>query len=258
MFIKNHVDKKDYNNNGYIVLDTNLIDNSNFNNLVNQINDCLKTELKKNNYLKKMGGSIMGNLNINQGPFASKLYSLVFQEQFINIFEDLTKTKLELFDINHCGNLALPKKGKQLFHIDGNYKKKMYLITIVTENIDLKNGPTEVCVGSHKKQMSYWEFFFSKKTKKKLILNKGQIVIRKHNLWHRGTENKSDTPRLLLSFSLTPKESNIKPQKLSSHIEILPNFFKSSFIGRLHEYFYANFGYVIIILKLIKSIIKRE
>ena len=38
---------KDYNNNGYIVLDTNLIDNSNFNNLVNQINDCLKTELKK-------------------------------------------------------------------------------------------------------------------------------------------------------------------------------------------------------------------
>ena len=57
-----------------------------------------------------MGGSIMGNLNINQGPFASKLYSLVFQEQFINIFEDLTKTKLELFDINHCGNLYIPKR----------------------------------------------------------------------------------------------------------------------------------------------------
>ena len=30
------------------------------------------------------------------------------------------------------------------------------------------NAPTEICVGSHKKEMKFWEFFLSKKDKKKV------------------------------------------------------------------------------------------
>ena len=48
--------------------------------------------------------------------------------------------------------------------------------------------------------MSLEEFFFAEKQKVKLTMKKGQILIRKHNLWHRGTTNHSDKPRLLLSF----------------------------------------------------------
>ena len=44
-----------------------------------------------------------------------------------------------------------------------------------------------------------------KKAKKKLTMKKGQILIRKHNLWHRGTKNLSNKNRLLLSFIMTPK-----------------------------------------------------
>ena len=57
----------------------------------------------------------------------------------------------------------MPKKGNQLFHTDGSYEEEMYLVSIATENITLDNGPTEICVGTHLKSMSYDEFFFFKK-----------------------------------------------------------------------------------------------
>ena len=41
-------------------------------------------------------------------------------------------------------------------------------------------------------------------------MKKGQILIRKHNLWHRGTKNLSNKNRLLLSFIMTPKSRKTK------------------------------------------------
>ena len=168
MFIKKLIDKDFFYNNGYIILDTNLENNHNFNKLVDEINNDLKLKLK-NNILSKKGGYIMGNFGIDQGPYGPKFYSLIFQDEFIKIFEDLIKSKFNLFDIHYGGNVVLSKKGNQHFHIDGSYTKRMFMISIVTEDINLENGPTEICVGSHKKEMKFWEFFFSKKQKKNII-----------------------------------------------------------------------------------------
>ena len=104
------------------------------------------------------------------------------------------------------------------------------MIAIVTEDIDYNNAPTEIGVGSHKKYMKFWEFFFQQKDKKKITLKKGQILIRPHNLWHRGTKNKSVKPRLLLSFTMTLKKNNKQTQEISHTLEILPNFFNYIFI----------------------------
>jgi len=257
MFIKKLIDKDFFYNNGYIILDTNLENNHNYNKLVDEINNDLKLKLQ-NNKLSKNGGYIMGNFGIDQGPYGPKLYSFIFKDEFIKIFEDLIKSKLNLFDILYGGNLVLPKKGNQHFHIDGSYTKKMFMISIVTEDINFENGPTEICVGSHKKEMKFWEFFFSKKQKKKILLKKGQILIRPHNLWHRGTKNNSNKPRLLLSFSVTPKINKNKVHNPSPNLRILPNFFKSNFIGRLQEFSYVYLGGIRIILKLLVSLIKQK
>ena len=258
MFIKKTVDKNYYKNNGYIVLDTDLEHNQDFNNLVNEIYNDLNLKVNSKE-LKKNGGYIMGNFGINQGPYGPKLQSLIFKDDLIKIFEDLTESKLDEFNIFYGGNLVLPKKGKQHFHMDGSYNKKMFMISIVTEDIHLNNAPTEVCLGSHKKKMKFWKFFLSRKSKKKVILKKGQILIRPHNLWHRGTNNNSNKPRLLLSFTMTLKtNNNEEAQQISKSFKILPNFFKSNFLGRLHEFFYVHFGPALIILKLFRSIIKEK
>ena len=133
----------------------------------------------------------------------------------------------------------------------------MYLISIATENITLKNGPTEIIVGSNNFEMTIDQFFFTKKKKLKLLINKGQILIRKHNLWHRGTTNNSEKPRLLLSFVMIPKYRKIELEKITSKLEILPNFFKNDFRGKLHEFIYVKFGILIILVKVIMSFFKR-
>ena len=256
MFLKELIDKSIFDSDGYVLLDTNLSTNTYFNELTNEIEGHV-SEKVKDSKIKELGGYIMGNFGINQGPLGSKLYYLVFQEEFINYFEALTLKKLNFFDINYGGNLTLPKKGKQLFHTDGTHQQEMYLISIATEDITSENGPTEVCIGSHIKPMSYDEFFFSKKNKKKLMMKKGQILIRKHNLWHRGTKNFSDKPRLLLSFVMIPKTSDVKIEPLTDGFKILPNFFKNDFAGRFHEIIYTKFSFFIIISKLFFSISKK-
>jgi hypothetical protein len=256
MFLKELIDKSVFDKNGYVVLDTNLSDDSLFDNLINEIESCLSEEVKNSN-INKLGGYIMGNFGINQGPFGPKLYSIVFKKEFISYFENLISKKLDLFDINFGGNLVLPKKGAQHFHTDGNFEDEMYLVSIATEDITSVNGPTELCIGSHIKPMSLDEFIFSKKNKKKLMIKKGQILIRKHSVWHRGTTNCSNKPRLLLSFIMIPKMRKVKLEPFSDKFKILPNFFKSNLSGRLHEIIYVKLGFLIIITKLFLSISKK-
>ena len=256
MFLKELINKSVFDLNGYILLDTSLSENQSFNNLIKEIENSLSKEIK-NSDIKKLGGYIMGNFGINQGPFGSKLFSLVFHEEFKSYFENLTKKELNSFDINFGGNVTMPKKGNQLFHTDGSYEQEMYLISIATEDITLENGPTEICVGSHLRPLTFDEFFFSKKNKKKLTMKKGQILIRKHNLWHRGTRNFSDKPRLLLSFVMMPKIRRVRLEPVSEKFKILPNFFKSNLAGRIHETIYIRLGFFITIVKLLSSVSKK-
>ena len=87
MFIKKIADKNFYSNNGYVILDTDLEHNQNFNSLIEEINNDLKFKIN-NDELKKNGGFIMGNFGIDQGPYGPKLYSLIFKDQFIKILYD--------------------------------------------------------------------------------------------------------------------------------------------------------------------------
>ena len=256
MIFNKLVNKSFFDKNGYVLLNTNLKGNLIFDKLCIEIDSFLKKEIQ-NSDLKKLGGYIVGNLNISQGHFGPKLYSIIFKNNFKKYFQRLTKKKLNFFDIRNGGNLALPKKGNQLFHIDGSYKSEMYLVSVATEDITLDNGPTEVCVGSHLRPKTFNEFFFGKKIKKKLTMKRGQILIRKHNLWHRGTINLSSKPRLLLSFIISLKNKKNKISRASPKFKILHNSFKNDLIGRLHEIIYAKFKFVIIVIKIFISFLKK-
>ena len=88
-------------------------------------------------------------------------------------------------------------------------------------------------------------------------MKKGQVLIRKHNLWHRGTKNFSDKPRLLLSFVMIPKIRNVKLEPQSEKFKILPNFFKNDLFGKIHETIYAKLGFLVIVVKLLLSILRK-
>lgn len=257
MFLKKLENKENFEKNGFVILDTNLDSSEIFNNTVDKIYKEID-HLILNREFKNYGGYMMGNFGINQGSLGKKLFSLLFQKDFIDLFESLIDNKIDNYSINYGGNLTLAKKGLQHFHMDGDFKKEMYLVSIATEDINLMNGPTEICAGSHKKSLSFWKFFFSKKNKLKLTLNKGQVLIRKHNLWHRGTKNNTDRYRLLLSFVFIPINKKNQVVPISENLEILPNFFKSNISGKIQEFLYVHLRIFHIFFKLIYSFLLKK
>ena len=253
------MDKLEFEKNGYIILKTSLSDNKLFQDILKKIDRDIEREIIKPE-IKKLSGFIMGNLNVYPGNYGSQLLGLLKSDKnILDKIENILGKKIESYNINFGGNLSLPQKGKQLFHIDGVHGKEMNLVSIATENITENNGPTEVCIGTHKINYDYKKFLFTKKRKKKLCANIGDIIIRKHDLWHRGTINFSKKPRFLFSLLFFPKDSAhyISVPK-TNDLKINPNFFKNNFIGKMYEIIYVKFNFLIIISKLFFSIINKK
>ena len=255
MFNENMI-KKEFDRNGYVLIDANLNSNNKFKTITKKIYKDLNSQLLRKD-LSYLGGYIMGNLNVNQGNYGSILFSLVFKKKIIKIFEKITGKNLKTFDVLFGGNLSFPNKGSQIFHTDGTFDQKMYLISFATEDITEENGPTEVCLGTSIKPLKYWQFFLTKKKKKKLLLKKGQVLIRKHSLWHRGTINNTVKTRLLLSFILTPKKRELKISNYKK-LTILPNFFSSNLKGKVHEFIYTYLQNFLKYFKFLVSIIMNK
>ena len=251
------MEKLEYKENGVVVLKTSLNENLSFKEISKNIYKDLNIEVNRPE-IKKFSGYLMGNLNVYPGTYGYQILKLLKSEKkILSEIEDILGNKIENFDISFGGNLSLPKKGKQLFHTDGKIDDEMNLVSIVTEKIDENNGPTEVCLKSHLKDYTFSKFFFSKKNKKKLYGEIGDIIIRKHNLWHRGTTNFSSNPRFLLSLFFFPKNSlNQKDFEKTKELKIYPNFFKNNFMGKFHEFIYVKLGLIIVLIKVALSVIK--
>ena len=250
--------KSQFNNNGYTIIKTDLKDDQRFQILCENLYRSLNVSLKNTN-LSELRGFIMGNLNVFPGIYGDQLINLLQEKKITNILEETLEIKLNDMEIRYGGNLSLSKKGEQHFHTDGSYSKKMFLVSIASENIDNDNGPTQVSVGSHKKNLPYWKFVFSKKIIKNIILEKGDIVIRKHNLWHKGTKNKSNNHRYLLSLFIFPKSSNYQiNHKKTLEVSISSNFFKNNLSGYLQEFVYSRLRILHFLFRFMKSILKNK
>ena len=249
--------KEQFDKNGYVIIHSELASNNKFLEICSNIYISLDEILKTTN-LKKFRGYIMGNLNVYPGKYGDELLELIKEKKILSLIENILGKNINEMKLNYGGNLCLSNKGEQHFHTDGTFSKEMYLVSIATEQITEENGPTEICIGTHKKNFKYWQFVFCKKKKKKILLNKGDIIIRKHCLWHRGTKNKTKKNRLLLSFVIFPKnaEYQIKPPE-TSKISISSNFFKEDKIGLMQEFIYSKIKFLHFTLRFLKSIVSK-
>ena len=86
-------------------------------------------------------------------------------------------------------------------------------------------------------------------------MDKGDILIRTSNLWHRGTKNSSKEPRLLFAFILKEKINKISNYDFlnNKELKIFNNIFKSNILGVIRENFYTRFSYFYILYRLIRS-----
>ena len=110
-----------------------------------------------------------------------------------------------------------------------------------------------IVLNSHKKKLPYWKFLFKKKKTKRILLSKGDLIIRKHNIWHRGTTNMSNKKRFLIAFLFFDKKRNMKSNMHSNTVKIYNNFFGNSLLERCKEILYVHFKLIYIFYKAVLS-----
>ena len=248
--------KKKYQNDGFIKLRNFTSKDKKFQKISLNLNKELESAIKKTK-LNKLGGYIIGNLNVYPGKYGFQILNILKKNGLNKIIKDITGKNLNSFDILFGGNLSLPYKFNQHFHTDGDFNDKMILINIATSDVSLNSGPTEIVLKSHQKNLKYWEFLFQKKKFKRLKLSFGDLLIRSHYLWHRGTINKSNKNRFLIAFLLFEKSRRMKQDQSKNSIKIYNNFFKNSLSGKLKEFIYVYLKLIFVIYKLIISLIRK-
>jgi len=89
-------------------------------------------------------------------------------------------------------------------------------------------------------------------------MSTGDILIRKHNLWHRGTINNSNKPRFMIAFMFFDKKKKFISNKIENNSKIIisNNFFESNKSGKIKEYIYCKLKFLFVFYKIIRSFFK--
>jgi len=259
---KNSTEKIFFEKNGFIKLNI-KIKSKNFDKLCDEIiEETNEFYLKNFDKIKKLGGYLTGNLELLPSKKLIHIWKILCNRSFKKTFKDIFGKKISDFDVKFSGNIVLPKKGYQHFHTDGPLRSKKIILNVAVHDIDTSNAPTEILINTHNRKMKYWEFyfleFFKKKKRKLLKMQKGEVVIRNHSIWHRGTRNNSKNLRILLLFQLTEKKLHNKfTQIINKDLMIGENQFKSSFKQNLKESISIYLAPLYIFYRIITSFFKK-
>jgi hypothetical protein len=251
-------DKDLFTKNGYIIKEL-FSKNEKFKEVSLEFKSKIKEEFLNKN-CSNLGGFKSGNLNIHPGEFGKNILLLLNQLNFKEYFNFLTNDDIEKYNIIFGGNLNLRNSKNQFFHTDGNWNPRMIVVNIATSDVDLNNGPLEIIEGTHLLNIEYWKFalkgLFLKKTK--LELKFGQILIREHRLWHRGTKNKTKNFREMMGIVFLKKQDQIQTSNESSKLYLHSNIFGNSKKEKFKEFIFLNFKFILFFYKILISILKKK
>jgi hypothetical protein len=95
---------------------------------------------------------------------------------------------------------------------------------------------------------------------KRVVTNRGDVVVRSSNVWHRGMTNLTSTPRPMLAFTWEDGGSNL-PDPFNFNdgkIRFLPNWFKLTPMGRLRERLFVKVPATYSALRFARSLVDSE
>lgn len=153
------------------------------------------------------GGSILGHLNCFPGEAARFIYDELRECGLVEAVVSARPGRCS--DMFARVNWNLPGSSDQHWHMDGTFVGDFIICNVAIVDIDPTNGPTEVIPGSHRQFYPYWRFVKERKTRMAtpVILRQGDIMVRTSTLWHRGTANRSNAIRPMMSLSFGEKEA---------------------------------------------------
>lgn len=150
-------------------------------------------------------GKLAGHLNIRMGTAGRALLDAFSMTGLPELIAQLADEPLEFSQA--VGNFNLPGSCMQDYHMDGSFDRPIMIANICLVPTDKVNGATELVPESHHAAMSYWRFNRDSWRARAVqpAVQPGDVLIRKSNIWHRGTPNHGNSPRPMAAFSWTPR-----------------------------------------------------
>lgn len=250
--------KQAFASNGYCVL-RNVVSPERLAELHQALSQEFETA-SKSGALFSGGGLVSGHLNCFPGAGARFAYGTLEERGIIDLIKQLHPKALRMPNVG-C-NFNLPGSHTQHYHIDRPFTRGFMIANVAVVDTVVENGAIEVVPGTHKRFYKYTQFVLERRHRDgaRVPLNRGDVLIRSSNVWHRGMTNRTSVPRPMLAFTWEDGGSNL-PDPFSvegGKIRFLPNWFKLTRVGRLREHLFVKVPITYSALRFARSLLDSE
>lgn len=250
--------KREYAGNGYFVL-RNVVSPER----LMALHKALAQEFDaamKSGALFSGGGLVSGHLNCFPGGGARFAYDTLQERGIIDLLKELHPKVLRMPNIG-C-NFNLPGSHTQHYHIDRPFSRDFIIANVAVVDTVIENGAIELIPETHKRFYKYTRFVLEQTHRRgvRVPMNRGDVLIRSSNVWHRGMTNLSSVPRPMLAMTWEDGGSTI-PDPFSADggkIRFLPNWFKPTRVGRLRERLFVKVPFIYSSLRFTRSLLDSE
>jgi len=206
------------------------------------------------------GGLVSGHLNCFPGAGARFAYDTLQGRGIIDLIKQLHPNVLRVPNVG-C-NFNLPGSHTQHYHIDRPFTRDFMIVNVAVVDTVVENGAIELVPGTHKRFYKYTQFVLERRHRDgvRVPLNRGDVLIRSSNVWHRGMTNRTSVPRPMLAFTWEDGGSN-HPDPFGvegGNIRFLPNWFKLTRVGRLREHLFVKVPITYSALRFARSLLDSE
>jgi Phytanoyl-CoA dioxygenase (PhyH) len=206
------------------------------------------------------GGLFSGHLNCFPGAGARFAYDTLVESGIVDLIKELHPQVTRMPNVG-C-NFNLPGSYTQHWHLDRPFSQEFMIANVSVVDTVIENGATDVIPGTHKQFYKYTRFVREGRYKDgvQIVTNRGDVVVRSSNVWHRGMTNHSKSPRPMLAFTWEDGgNKDADPfQANGGKIRFMPNWFKLTPAGRLREKLFVKVPSIYTALRLARSLVDKE
>jgi ectoine hydroxylase-related dioxygenase (phytanoyl-CoA dioxygenase family) len=230
---------------------------------LSELHSALSTQFdlaSKSGALFSGGGLVSGHLNCFPGATSRFAYDTLVERGIIDFMKELHPKVLRMPNVG-C-NFNLPGSHTQHYHIDRPFNREFMIANVAVVDTVVENGATDLVPGTHKRFYKYTRFVLERcsRNSERAPLNRGDVMIRSSNVWHRGMTNHTKVPRPMLAYTWEDGGSNL-PDPFTAYdgeIRFLPNWFKPNFAGRMREQLFVKVPAAYSTLRFARSLVDSE
>jgi ectoine hydroxylase-related dioxygenase (phytanoyl-CoA dioxygenase family) len=206
------------------------------------------------------GGLIAGHLNCFPGEGARFVHEELGASGVMDLIRKISPTQADALRVG-C-NMNFPKSVAQNYHLDGNFNASFLVVNVAIVDTTLVNGAIDVIPKTHRRPYKYWEFAAGRvyRGSTRLPMQRGDVLIRKSTLWHRGMPNRSQAPRPMLAMTFG-ESSAPKGDPFREHdgkIVFETNRFNTNLLGQLRERSFVAMPLAHSALRFVRSLMGKD